>query len=265
MFDLTSVVYSALIIVGTYIAFRVIDTLLDHFLEITVFRRIWRWLSKEFKKFLTRLRPIKTSFQFAVRVEANEPSKIKEALIQLIETISKKYQEQIKFSSLTWADDDTLGSTNVSYNEWKFEMNMHIAKYYDYEPEQEVLIPHKNAKNAVSDGTAFSIEANFPFYQLDQMLLTLGALTNLIREELKEICYVEEFSKGMFVITPIKGDFTMDHWIKEKQFDVSLLLKAREKVLVNLYPKKAEVIFPTMQIDNKVSEYLRATILNYYL
>ena len=45
----------------------------------------------------------------------------------------------------------------------------------------------------------------------------------------------------------------------------SFSLKARDKILVNLYPKKAEIIFPTLQIDEKVSEYLKATILNYYL
>ncbi|MCJ7430175.1 hypothetical protein MUO83_03015 [Candidatus Bathyarchaeota archaeon] len=47
--------------------------------------------------------------------------------------------------------------------------------------------------------------------------------------------------------------------------NIFCLLKAQEKVLVNLYARKAEIIFPTLQIDDRVAEYLRETILNYYL
>jgi len=97
------------------------------------------------------------------------------------------------------------------------------------------------------------------------MLLSLSSLTNFISEQLREALPIVKFSKGLFVIAPIQADFTMNHWIKEKQFDVSLLLTARDNILVNLYPKKAEIIFPTLQIDERVSEYLEATILNYYL
>jgi hypothetical protein len=69
---------------------------------------------------------------------------------------------------------------------------------------------------------------------------------HFITAQLKEILPVIYFSKGLFTIAPIKADFTMKHWIREKHFDVSLLLKARENIIVNLYPKKAENVFPTL-------------------
>jgi hypothetical protein len=97
------------------------------------------------------------------------------------------------------------------------------------------------------------------------MLFSLNALTNFLSEQLKDNLANVKFSKGLFTIAPIKADFTMDQWIKEKRFEISLLLRSRENITVNLYSKKAEVIFPTLQIDESVYEYLKATILNYYL
>jgi hypothetical protein len=97
------------------------------------------------------------------------------------------------------------------------------------------------------------------------MLFSLNTLTNFLSEQLKESLQYVRFSKGLFTISPVNVDLTMDNWIKEKQFEVSLNLKAKENIAVNLYPKRAEITFPTLQIDENVYEYLKATILNYYL
>jgi hypothetical protein len=74
---------------------------------------------------------------------------------------------------------------------------------------------------------AFSIEVDFPFKDIESMLLSLSSLTNLIKEQLKDTFSIVEFSKGLFTIAPIKADFTVNHRIKEKRFDGSLLLKAQ--------------------------------------
>ena len=117
----------------------------------------------------------------------------------------------------------------------------------------------------ISESVAFSIEVDFPFKFIEQMLFSLNTLTNFLSEQLKETLTYAKFTKGLFTIAPIKADFTMDNWIKDKQFEISLNLKAKENIAVNLYPKKAEIIFPTLQIDENVYEYLKETILNYYL
>jgi hypothetical protein len=201
-----------------------------------------------------------------VRTEPSEPTKIKESIELLIDSLSQKHQEYIKFRPISWNDEHNLGSVRVSYNEREFSMDVQIKiDYLDFDPEEQVLKSKANKVTTISEGIAFSLETDFPFHSLEQMLLSLSALTGFVREELKEKVSVVEFSKGMFTLAPIKGDFTIDDWVKKKQFEVSLLLKAEKKILVNLYPKKAEIIFPAFQIDDRVSEYLRETILNYYL
>jgi len=265
MIDFTSLFYGALGAIGAIVFLKIIDIILEHFLDKTLFCRIWTAITKSIKKFRTRLNPIMIRFQFRIKLEPSEPMKVKEKLIKLVESLSEKRKGQIAFSLLTWTDTDRMGSVNATFNKRKFRIDMHMSsEYRDYEPEKELFKATEEVFE-ISDSVAFSIEVDFPFKSIEPMLLSLASLTNFISEQLKEMLPVVTFSKGLFTIAPIKADFTMNHWIKEKQFDVSLLLKARENVLVNLYPKKAEIVFPTLQIDEKVSEYLKATILNYYL
>lgn len=266
MVDLISLFYGALATLGTLVLFKIIDMVLDQAFNRTVFGRVWSWVSKNFKKFVTRLKPIRICFQFAVRIETGEPSKMKDNINLVINALSKKHQEHAQISSMSWNDDNNLGSTKVFYNQREFRMEVEIrTEYRDLDPEEQILNYGMSKPLTVSEGIAISLETDFPFHMLEQMLLNLSALTGLIRDELKEMIPVIEFSKGMFTIAPIKGEFTVDEWIKKKRFEVSLLLKAQGNILVNLYPKRAEIIFPTLQIDDRVSEYLRETILNYYL
>ncbi len=69
---------------------------------------------------------------------------------------------------------------------------------------------------------------------------------------------------NLFTHEPIKGKISIDEWIKKKNFEVTLLLKGKDNFSIKLYPQKAETLFPSLQIDEKVSDYLRETILNYY-
>jgi len=267
MIDLLSLVYGALATVGAIVLLKVIDIVLEQAINKTVFSKIWTLTSKNFKKFMTRLKPIRICFQFAVRTKLDEPSRVRENINLFIDSLSQKYQEYVKATPISWNDDNNLGSVRLSYNKREFRMDIQIrTEYCDIDPEKEIFNFSINKASTISDGIAFSVETDFPFNLLDQMLLSLSALMGFIKEELKETIPVMEFSKGMFTLAPVKGgDFAIDDWVRKKQFDVSLLLKAQENILVNLYPKRAEIVFPSLQIDDRVSEYLRETILNYYL
>lgn len=265
MVDLTSILYGVLGTIGTLALFKIIDIVLERLLDRTLFSRIWTVFSKSLKKFHTRWNPIMICFQFSTKTHPNEPTKIKETLTKLVRSLSEKHEDQITFSPLTWTETDRMGSLNATFNKRDFRINMHIcSEYVDFEPEKGLFDSYKDASE-ISDSIAFSIEVSFPFRSIEPMLLSLASLTNFISEQAKEILPIVRFSKGLFTVAPIKADFTMNHWIKEKQFDVSLLLKARENIMVNLYPTKAEIVFSSLQIDERVSEYLKGTILNYYL
>jgi hypothetical protein len=265
MTDFSSFAYGVLGSIVTVIAMKIVDLVLEHFLNKTLFSRIWAAIARAYKKFQTRWNHIVMCFQFRTKYAPRESMKVKEDLTKLMELLSERHRGQMTFSPATWTDTDRMGSVNVTFNQREYRINMHVSsEYRDYEPGEEVFKDTEDATE-VSDSVAFSIEVDFPFKSIEPTLLSLSALTNFISEQLADVIPVVEFSKGLFTIAPIKSDLTMDDWIKEKNFDVSLLLKARENIMVNLYPKKAEIVFPTLQIDEKVSEYLKATILNYYL
>jgi len=260
-----ALIYGALGVLATVALMKIADLILEHFLNKSLFSRIWTTIAKAVKKFQTRWNPIVMCFQFRIKHEPKKPLNVKEDLTKLVESLFEKHKGQIEFSPLTWTDTDRMGSTNVRFNEREYKIAIHTdSQYREYELEKEFFEDSEDVFE-VSESVAFSIEVNFPFRDIEPMLLSLTSLTNFITDQLKEVFSVVNFSKGLFTIAPIKADFTMNHWIKEKQFDVSLLLKARENIIVNLYPKKAEIVFPTLQMDEKVSEYLKATILNYYL
>jgi len=264
MVEIATLLCGVLGTLATLALIKIVDIILEHFLNKTIFGRIWSAMTRSLKKFRTRLNPIVIRFQFRAQLESNDPLKVKEGLAKLIESLSEKYKGKIVFSPIKWTDTDRTGSVNATFNNREFRIDMDISsEYRDYDPEKGIFEAQEAFE--VSESVAFSIEVNFPLQSIDPMLLSLSSLTNFITEQLKEMHTIIKFSKGLFTLAPIKADLTMDHWIKEKQFDVSLLLKARDNILVNLYPKKAEIVFPTLQIDEKVSEYLEATILNYYL
>lgn len=263
MVDWLSAVYGALSVIGAYVLARIIDMILGYFFKKSFFGKIWRGIVKAVKKFQTRWHPITMCFNFRARFESAEPKKVKGDLVFVLEELSEKHKGKINFSPLKWTEDDKVGSVNATFNEREYRIDMQIDTEFKEELESELSDNIKVSE--VSESVAFSIEVDFPFKFIEQMLFSLNTLTNFLSEQLKENLAYVRFTKGLFTIAPIKADLTMDSWIKEKQFEVSLNLKAKENIAVNLYPKKAEIVFPTLQIDENVYEYLKATILNYYL
>jgi hypothetical protein len=261
--DWLSALIGVLGTIGAYFLARIIDLILGHFFNKSFFGRIWRTIVKSIKKFQTRWHPITTCFNFRARFESSELKKVKEDLAFVLEELSEKHKGKINFSPLKWTEDDKVGSVNATFNEREYRIDMQIDTEFKEELESELSDNIKVSE--VSESVAFSIEVNFPFKFIEQMLFSLNTLTNFLSEQLKENFAYVRFTKGLFTIAPIKADLTMDSWIEEKQFEVSLNLKAKENIAVNLYPKKAEIVFPTLQIDENVYEYLKATILNYYL
>ena len=263
MVDWLSAVIGVLGTIGAYFLARIIDLVLGHFFDTSFFGKIWRVIVKSIKKFQTRWHPITVCFNFRIRFEPSEPKEVKRDLSFVFRELSEKHKEKIHFSPLKWTEDDRLGSINVTFNEREYSVDMQIETEYREDYERE--LSNNTQVSETSESVAFSIEVDFPFKFIEQMLFSLNTLTNFLSEQLKETMGYIRFGKGLFTIAPIKADLTMDNWIKEKQFEVSLNLKSKENIAVNLYPTKAEIVFPSLQIDENVYDYLKATILNYYL
>lgn len=262
MIDLLSLFYGAIVGVVSLAILKIIDMILEAVFQKTIFSKVWFWLSKNFKKLLTRLKPIRICFHFSTRIENVETDKVKEAITFLTTAIAKN--QHITVSPVSWTDDN-VGSTKIVYNEREYRLEMAIKTLYSDTDVGVDQYEYVTMERLLTEGISFSIETNTPFHLLEPMLLNLGALVNSIKEEMKEALLILQFSKGMFTIQPLKNEIRIDEWIKNKQFEISLTLKGRDKVRINLHTNKVEIICPTLQIDDKVAEYLKETILEYYL
>jgi hypothetical protein len=263
MVDLQTLFYGALIGLGTIVGLKIVDMVLEFGLNKTVFSKVWYLASKNFKKFLTRLKPIRIRFEFSARVENNEIGKVKAVLNSVSESISSRQQTQ--FSQLSWTDNnvDNVGFVRIQCNKREFRLSMAVNTY-ECDSASDFGGECITAETFAED-ICFCIETDFAFYQLEQMLLDLSALVNSVRDDLKESILIIQFSKGKFTMEPLKREISIDEWIRKKEFEVSVVLKSHDKVIISLQKKRVEVVFPSLRIDEKVSEYLREVLLNYYL
>jgi hypothetical protein len=262
LIDFQTLLYGAILGLGILAGLKLIDMVLEVFFKKTVFGKMWFWVSMGLKKLMTRLRHIRISFQFSARIEDTEIEKVKGTLDFFANSIVKK--QQIHLSPIAWTDSN-IGSTTICYNQREFRLEMAMNSFsadLNDEGENDECV---TKTTMFVEGVSFRLEADFSFHELEHMLLSLGALLDSIKEEFKEALMVMQFSKGMFTIEPLKREISMDEWIRKKKFEVSLVLKGQDEVIINLLPKKAEIVFPSVQIDDKVSEYLKDAILNYYL
>ena len=262
MVDLQTLVIGALGTLATLAILKIVDSILAKVFDFAVFSRIWFWASKSIKKFLTRLKPIRIHFEFSTAIEPTDNNKVKSTMEFLTEGIAKK--QLIKLSPVSWNADSSEGITNIQYHERDFFLKITPSSNVSSPSLIEEGDEYLEADLLSSEGICFDIETRFSFNELEQMLLSLGSLINLIKEEMKETLLVTHFSVGVFTLEPIKGKITIDEWIKKKNFEMSILLKGKDSFSIRLYPRKAEIIFPSLQIDEKVLDYLRETILNYY-
>ena len=87
---------------------------------------------------------------------------------------------------MSWNADNTEEMTNIQYHERDFFLkippNWSMLSPSLIEAEDEYL----ETNILSSEGICFDIETRFSFNELEQMLLSLGSLINLIKEEMTE-------------------------------------------------------------------------------
>jgi hypothetical protein len=90
--------------------------------------------------------------------------------------------------------------------------------------------------------------------------------SRFLREAAQDLLQVRSVTDGRFVVSPINNNLTLDDWIKKDQFDVSLLLESEDgRSSVEFYSDRAVISSPHTDVDDMTVEYIRATLLNYYL
>jgi hypothetical protein len=250
--------------IGAWFFMYIFDKLLKYAIDKVFFTWIWNYIKRWVRILMTRANPIETEFVFSIVFNEEKINDSVDKFKQIIQSISEEYRDRLNFSDITWKENNIFSLFSIRYNDKSYIIN--IRRKISYNNDMiNVYKYNMETINFLVNGLTFSIKSYFPFYYIDKNILALNSINNIFKEEFKKYYTIQNYSKGNFIISPIKLKFNVDDWIKDKTFEASLFLKSKEDIIINLYPKKAEIIFPDILMDNKVSEYLQEVVLNYYL
>jgi hypothetical protein len=259
--DWLTALYGALVPIVAYVVGRATDAFLGYFYDKTPFATIWKRVVRKIKIFRTRWHPIKIHFHFRVMLKPAKPEEVRAMISSITANISRQNKGQIVFSSLLWSEEREQTSFDILYHSKEYSLEFDLAtEHRDGESETEEF-----EVTQICDSVAISLEASFPFNSFESALFDITSIVDLLDEQLKHNEFWKKTSNGLFTIEPTKADFTIADWVKEKKMSVSVTLKSKENIDIHLYPNKAEIDLLSLHIDGSVYDYLKATILEYYL
>ena len=254
-----------ILLAGTYVATRFADSMLDRFFGRRFFSPIYGKLVKKAKAIQTRHNNISSEFQFSIYLR--DGVTVGEAISRfddLNSVILRESNDLSTRSDVKWAKSKTECEI-----EYEFKDN---ANYYRVNwnlVSDSSALQHgdvNNPKDAPLSSIGVTIHFQFAFRDLNSEIIDLVAISRFIQKGVESIFEVDSVTNGKFIVSPLDGDLTMDDWVHDEQFDVSLLLKSDDSQRsVKFHGDRAEIISPTTEIDNETVDYIRATLLNYYL
>lgn len=255
----------AIFLAGTYVATKFIDSILDRFFGKKIFSPAYDQIVKKAKALRTRHDNISSEFQFSIYLEGDMTvGEAVKHLDDLNSSILRKSNDLSIQSDPKWSKSET--ECDVEYyfkdNKSPYRVTWNFVGDSDALSRGDVDRP----KNAPISSIGVTINFQFAFGDLDNEIIDLVAVSRFMQKGVEDVFDVNSVTNGKFIVSPIDGDLTMDEWVHNEQFDVSLLLKSDDSQRsVKFHGDSAEIISPTTEIDNETVDYIRATLLNYYL
>ncbi len=259
-------VWGALSVIILWLGIRALDHILKKAIDRRVFQSAWRWVTKRAKAFWTRKQAISAEFEFSVYVSENiSVEDAHRRVPQLIELTEEESNSSLDLREGPRWDD--------SKNSAKYEMQyMGASETYDViftfndDSNRSDHFDADSTNDVPLSSIGVTVQFDFAFHELKDEIIELGNFTTFLQRSFRELFEVDQITTGDFVVSPIKKDLTLDEWVNEEQFEVSLLLQADEESRsVRFYPDRAIITTPTKQMDKETTEYIRQTLLNYYL
>lgn len=223
----------------------------------------WKW-----RALLTRKDPLDSTFEVQYspmdRFNVNES---KEIVDQALKAAQSESQGRIKLGTLSWDENDEgRGFIEADHIECNYPFNIEIKLIED--PDDLVERPDLSFHERNVEGFHFSINFRFPFHKLESTVQNIGVFSSFLETGLKST-QRGNLGPGQFVINPVESNLTLDEWIRNEGFDVSLLLadtgSNTGRTEVEFFPDRAEVHPPHLEIDSETTRYIRLMILEYYL
>lgn len=244
---------------------RLVDTVASRVIDKKVFQRIFARAAREIKIIKTRGDPVGATFSLSYTPE--EDLTIASATDRL-ETAFKHAEQssggKISIVSQHWDEKDRKGNVEIEYSDKTEKFTVKTNLIQDTESLRKA--PSGSPDDVLVGSIGMEIEFDFPFHLLEDTLFNLSSLTNYLEDGYSEQIR-GSFSGGRFVISPVKNDLTIDEWIEEERFDISLLLSSKDEsgTEVEFFPDRAIIKSKQREIDAMTVSYVRELLLNYYL
>lgn len=248
------------VILLVWLGGRLIDKILGRLLDKKIFASIVQGVVKKWKAFQTRFDPLEATYElsFSPRRDVsmvNAPDLVD----RIFEACEEASRGKVEFGKVQWdrSKEEANVSADFEKEDYEYDVDLSLATDPDSlrEPGDDERVGH----------ITFKINFSFEFHALDASMHNMRSFISFLQKGSKQASD-GTFSKGRFIIQPVKNDLTLDEWIEREQFDVSLLLATEDKeTQVEFFHDKAIVQPPYNEIDGETVRYIRATLLNYYL
>jgi len=252
--------------IAIYIGAKTVDVVLARLIGQKFFEPLWEKGKKNWKALKTRRDEISADFEFSIYTKGERS--LEQAVSdyeRVLQSLSGQSSDiNISEKTVMWNRSKDESTINIQFgdNSEKYSLT---AKFI---PAQSDLNGEDvtSQKEALLSSIGITVNFSFAFSNLKSAIIDLVAFSDFVQSAFEEVYAVREVTNGKFVVSPIDNDLTMEDWVHDQQFDVSLLLKSDDQERsVRFRGDQAEIRSPTRQIDNETVEYIRATLLNYYL
>jgi|AntDeeMinimDraft_4_1070355.scaffolds.fasta_scaffold11233_2 hypothetical protein len=229
-------------------------------------RIIDRWVlqaKKKFKAYQTRYKKIKADLEFTAYVNTDSTvGEANEAIESTVQNSVARCRGGAEVEEFQWIDE-TIANVTVTYlNNDPFEITFELIQDNNSFTNLDV--------HSVDDAQLASIGVNirfeFDFRNLKGVLMDVGTFAQFLRESLKDQLNVRKVTESRFKVGTLENDLTLDDWIQEQRFETSLLLEDdRGERSIEFRGDEAVITAPYPEVDDQTAEYIRLTLLNYYL
>lgn len=255
----------SLVAIAVIVGGKLFDALCARLVNRRVFDKLWQKGMKKGKAYLTRYKKIKADFEFTAYTQSDltiaEAEDRSEIAIEKCANISKNNVE------IRRTEEINNSSHQIEAKVQYLDHDPFVVTF-DLVPDSTTMVDDdvQRTDDANLSSIGISIRFEFAFNELKGVLMDLNNFADFLRQGIDEEFKVQNYTNSRLTVGSLKNDLTLDDWIEERHFEVSLLLKAdQEERSVEFYGDKAIITSPYEQVDDKTADYIRATLLNYYL
>lgn len=250
-------------VIGLWIVLKAVDYGLQRAFNQRVFATAYAWVKRQFNIYRTKLQTISADYEFSLYTHPEVTlQEARENFRELTDTVENVSNGEFSEKSVHWGRDKN--DAQVKFTQEGREETYTVE--LQFIPDTAQMDPGDPVDNAPLSSIGVSIEFDFEFKDLEPAIIDLGTFVDHLYDSFATVYPVREITNGKFVVQPVDQALTLDEWVEKERFDVSLLLESDDgKRSVKFFGDRAEITTPNKRIDRKSAEYIRETLLNYYL